>query len=114
MLKESTRANQGKEINVANTQEVNLPNIGETSSMGVCKNSDSVETPNNILTTKNREIKKTTKISNRKTREKKNSTLFLVGSIFKNMEMWRLNTCLKSFVHVKATLQRETIDREKQ
>lgn len=57
MLKESTRANQGKEINVANTQEVNLPNIGETSSMGVCKNSDSVETPNNILITENRETK---------------------------------------------------------
>ena len=99
--KESAQADQDKRMNIANNQELDVSNIRKSSSLEVYKTSDSVETPiysNN----KKREVDKINKIPDRKTREKKKSTLILGDSIVKNIEGWRLNRHLKFSVSVKA------------
>ena len=67
-------------MNVANNQEIDVPNIGKSS-----------PSPNNILTTENREEDKIDKISDKKTKAKKKKTFILGDTIAKNTEGWGLN-----------------------
>ena len=89
-------------MNVANNQEIDVPNIGKSSPLEVCKSSGSVETPNNILTTENREEDKIDKISDKKTKAKKKKTFTLGDTTAKNTEGWGLNRSWKSSVFVKS------------
>ena len=73
-------------------------------SSDVYKNNDSVEASNNILTTENRKVDKTNKISERKNRKKTKKTLILGESIVKDIEEWILNRRFKSSISVKAVL----------